>query len=140
MGTQQELQLLGAIFAGVGLVMFLIAVPFYFRTRRFLSTAVPTQGTIIELVEGTDSEGHLTYFPKVRFETSDGKPVEFEDSISSNSPSYSQGDKVPVNYDPQNPERARIGTAFRTWFVPGLLAAIGLPFFITGLVIFLIAM
>ena len=118
----------------------MIAAIFFFRTRRFLETAVLTQGTVTELIEGRDSEDNIVYHPRVRFEVKSGESHVFDDVIGSGSPRYQPGDRVPVKYDPQDPEDARIGTTFRTWFVPGLLAGIGLPFFVTGLIIFLIAL
>ena len=53
-------------------------------------------------------------YPSVRFQTADGRTVDFQNKIGTNAPPR-VGDKVTVFYDPARPEEARItmGDAFR---------------------------
>ena len=119
------LLLIGLIFMGVGVPMFAVAVFLFFRTRRFLETAVDTTGTIIDLIASRSSEGGTVYRAVVAFKTSEGRDVQWTESMASNPPAGQPGDEVPVKYDPTNPEEARIAKPFRLWFLPGLLGLLG---------------
>lgn len=122
------LLLLGLIFLGVGAPMFGVAVFLFFRTRRFLETAVDTTGTIVDLIASRSSEGGTVYRAVVAFKTAEGRDVQWTESMASNPPAGQPGDEVPVKYDPTNPEEARIAKPFRLWFLPGLLGLLGALF------------
>lgn len=53
-------------------------------------------------------------YPSVRFQTAEGRTVEFQNGIGSNSPPQ-VGDEVTVYYDPERPEDAKLslGSTFR---------------------------
>jgi len=63
---------------------------------------------------GADHRASLLFFPSVRFETQDGRTVEFQNKLGSNAPPR-VGDEVTVLYDPARPEAAKvaIGSMFR---------------------------
>lgn len=63
---------------------------------------------------GTDYRTTLLFFPSVRFQTQDGKTMEFENKIGSNAPPK-VGDEVTVIYDPARPEEAKValGSIFK---------------------------
>lgn len=130
-----ELLLVGVIFLAVGAPMLLVAVFLVVRTRRFLESAVDTTGTIVNLLESTDSDGGTTYQAVVRFETADGREIEWAETMASNPPAGQPGDEVPMKYDPANPENARIAKTFRIWFLPGLLGGLGAIFFVVGAIL-----
>jgi hypothetical protein len=73
-----------------------------------------------------DSPGRLL-FPSVRFQTADGRTVEFQNKVGSNAPPR-VGDEVTVLYDPERPEEARVplGSMFRPNLK--LLAVVGAIF------------
>jgi Protein of unknown function (DUF3592) len=62
----------------------------------------------------TDYRTTLLFFPSVRFQTQDGKTMEFENKIGSNAPPK-VGDQVTVIYDPARPEEAKValGSIFK---------------------------
>ena len=66
-------------------------------------------------------------YPSVRFQTADGRTVEFQNGVGSNAPPK-VGDEVTVYYDPERPEDAKLslGSTFR----PNLkvLAVVGVIF------------
>ena len=53
-------------------------------------------------------------FPSVRFQTADGRTVEFQSKVGSNAPPK-VGEEVTVYYDPERPEDAKLslGSTFR---------------------------
>ena len=117
--------LVGLIFMGVGVPMFAVAVFLFFRTRRFLETAVNTTGTIVDLIAQHSSEGGISYQAVVQFKTAEGRDVIWTESMASNPPAGQPGDEVPMKYDPTDPDDARISKPFRLWFLPGLLGLLG---------------
>ena len=42
----------------------------------------------------------------------------YESSFNSNPPMYVVGDKVPMYYDPANPNRVRVDNAMESWLFP----------------------
>ena len=66
----------------------------------------------------------LLFFPTVRFQTTDGRTVEFQNKIGTNAPPR-VGDQVTVIYDPARPEEAKValGSMFR--FDPKALLVVG---------------
>ena len=58
----------------------------------------------------TDHVGDLpgrVFFPSVRFQTADGRTVEFENKLGTNVPPR-VGERVTVLYDPERPEEAKV--------------------------------
>ena len=66
----------------------------------------------------------LLFFPTVRFQTTDGRTVEFQNKLGTNAPPR-VGDQVTVIYDPARPEEAKValGSMFR--FDPKALLVVG---------------
>jgi Protein of unknown function (DUF3592) len=120
--------LIGVIFLAVGLPMVLIAIYLIFRTRRFLRTAVSTTGVIVDLIASSGSEGGTVYQAVVDFQTADGRTVRWTESMASSPAAGQPGEQIPMKYNPDNPEEARINRTFRMWFLPGLLIFLGVVF------------
>lgn len=85
---------------------------FYNKQASFERKAANAQGQVIRLISKTDNDG-TTYYAMVGFAAADGAQIEFKDSIGSNPPSFSEGDRVDVLYDPALPQDAIID---RGWF------------------------
>lgn len=120
-------RLLAAVFALVGIVCLCVAVGNVVRVRAFLATAKSTPGSVIELVQSTDSEGGSSLAPKVRYMVAD-RPYEFTGSVASNPPAYQTGESVTVLYDPSNPGHGRIDAFWEHYFVAILCGILGSAF------------
>lgn len=80
-----------------------------------------TEGTVVRLNEQSDSEGGCcTYVPIVEFEAG-GRAYSFEDGTASDPPAYRVGERVPVLYDPADPETAQIDKWSERWLFPILI-------------------
>ena len=74
-----------------------------------------------------DGPTRVLLFPSVRFQTVDGRTVEFQNNIGTNSPPR-VGDEVTVIYDPERPEDAKVALASTFRFNFKLLAVAGAIF------------
>ena len=118
----------------LGILMLLGATYLYFDTRAWLKRSVEAQGSVIEMVPVRDREtGSLTFAPLIRFQTTDGKTVEFQSTFQSNPPAYTAGQTVPVLYDPDRPNSAAIASLFSIWGVTIILSAVGAIFLVVGI-------
>ncbi len=74
-----------------------------------------------------DHRPDVLFYPSVRFQTADGRTVEFQNKLGTNAPPQ-VGDEVTVLYDPTRPEEAKValGSMFR--FSPKAFAVAGAIF------------
>ena len=115
-------------FLAVGIVALVIGMVTLVRTVQFVQRAEHAPGTVIDLSRETDSEGEVTFYPVVRFTTAEGKEIEFKSSSGSSPPSQSEGDRVDVLYDPDDPNDARLSGIFDLWLFPIVSFALGAAF------------
>ena len=121
------------VFAIIGLTLLGGALYLYKDKQAFLKKAEVTQGTVIELLR-TKSDNSITYCPVVAFTTKAGTKISFSSSVSSNPPSYNEGENVEVLYDPINPNNATI-KGFKSLYLGVLIVGIiGTAFFILGFI------
>ena len=78
------------------------------------AVGVVTAHTSRRTYSGIDQRPEVLFYPSVRFQTEDGKTVEFENRLGSNAPPR-VGEEVTVVYDPARPEEAKValGSMFR---------------------------
>jgi hypothetical protein len=130
-------RLFTAIFTLIGLVLMLVGGFLALRTQKFLGSAASAEGTVVELVRSVSSRSRgrdsKTFRPVVQFTTADGRPIEMVSRVGSNPPSYSEGEKVRVWYDPANPHEAELDGFFALWFLPLLFTGMGAVFASIGL-------
>ena len=83
-----------------------------------------------------DHRVDVLFYPSVRFQTADGRTVEFQNKIGTNVPP-GVGDQVTVIYDPAWPEEAKValGSMFR--FNPRALLIVG-GIFLAAMAFFLL--
>jgi len=120
-------------FIPIGLLLVLGAAWAVWSTKAWIAHSVEVQGKVVEMVRMRDSDntGYL-FAPVVRFQTVEGRSVEFESSLRSNPPGYRTGQTVSVLYDPEEPRSAAIKGFFSLWFMPIILGFIGSVFLIVG--------
>lgn len=122
------LTLVRALFLLVGLALIGGAVWSWQRTNAFVAEAITAYGTVIGLERSRSNDGGSTYRPQVRFQTSDGRTVEFTSGMGSSPPAYDLDEVVPVLYRADDPQGAEIGDFLSLWFVTLMLAGIGSVF------------
>lgn len=128
--TQNEYFLVFGINGFISLTMLAIGIISYIRTKKFLASAVETRGIVVDKVyKGSEDGGGSMYSPKIRFNDSMGKEIEFTENWSSNRPDFKIGDEVIVLYNPAEPEKARRGgKKWKFYFLAWLLGGLGLLF------------
>ena len=116
----------------VGVVLLGIAGYFLNDTLTFLKHATAsTTATIISCPLDYDAEDPQgTCPPTLQFVTADGKTVTITDPVEGD---YQLNETLPVDYDPANPQDARIASDMHFWFLPRLLGGLGALFFVIGL-------
>jgi hypothetical protein len=121
----------------IGLCFVSCAGWILYRNRQLGRKGQRVTGTVVSydsrrMMDGGDEFG-MVYRPTVKFRTIDGRDIQTEIAIGSTRPPAGLGGQVPVIYDPDHPERARINTAVgrRRW-VPVILGLPGLLILIQG--------
>lgn len=110
----------------IGLLFFFLGAFFLLDNLRFVSTAQPAQGRIEDWVVRRSSTGDhaSTYYPRVRFQTPQGRPMEFVSNSGDNAMVHISHD-VDVLYDPLDPSRARIDSIGNLWALPAIFTLLG---------------
>ncbi len=123
---------------GVGSILLALAVILWRRTRSFLAVAVDADGTIINLATVRTSSG-TGYRAIVEFDTHDGRRVRWRDKVTSDPPVGQCGERLPMKYDPANPQNARINLPSRLWSAPRSLGGLATLLFGVGICFAVIA-
>jgi hypothetical protein len=131
------MKLFASIFTIVGFVMLAIAISLFIQEQNFLKQAHTATGKVLKMgVSSGRKSGkskRATYYPIVRFETSEGKPYTFSSSFSTNPPAYSVGEEVTVYYLPESPANAQIKRFFSQWLGVLICGTMGLLFGAIGI-------
>ena len=95
-------------------------------TYRLENLGMRTDGEIVRFVaESNSNHGGSTYYPVVRFRTTDNEAIEFKDRIGSNPPTRHTGDKVRVLYLAATPGQSIIDRgSVINWAIPALLLVV----------------
>ena len=91
------------------------------------AVGVVTAHTSRRSYSATDNRPEVLFFLSVRFQTADGRIVEFENDLGSNAPPR-VGDKVTVLYDPARPEEAKVALRSMWKVDPKALLVVGAIF------------
>jgi hypothetical protein len=131
-GARNAPAFLFGIFLLIGLGLLGGAAFLVVDTRSDIARADKADGSVIALIGERDSDGDTMYYPRVRYVTRSGNPVEFTGSVGSSPAAFDVGEPVAVLYDPAEPEGARIDSFFQLWFAALILGGIGLVFAAIG--------
>ena len=126
---------IGIVFLFVSLPFIGIAYLFYTISANSINNTIQTNGTIVTTCNGSSD---TTCHPIVSFRTKSGKKVQFSSNFSSSL--MHQGDVVPVNYHPKDPQDAVISSFDSLWLFPVLLGSIGGFLLFVAVVFFLSAL
>jgi len=95
-----------------------------------------TEGSIVRMAPymgGKLGKGSaLVYFPVVKFISADGREVVFENQESRRADHYKPGDRVPVRYEPGDPQKAVIATFASLWSIALIYAVSGILLLLFG--------
>jgi hypothetical protein len=134
----KTLSIIKYVFLTIGAIMLAGTFYLYQNQQDFLKKANTVQGTVIELVANR-SDNSTTYTPVVAFKTKKGEEITYTSSVSSNPPSYSEGETVEILYDPADPKDASINGFASLWIGCLILGILGTIFFLIGFLMILFA-
>lgn len=128
----------GILVVLAGLLLLSISVVLLSVKVWKIKKSAKTTGVVIdvEMRQGmrhyNSSMRNILYNPTIRFQTADGRLIDYKSKISSSWDNYKIGENVMVYYNPQLPQEAHIGTMKRVvlpyllfGFVGGLFAFVG---------------
>src|SRR5262249_20309924 len=118
-------------FLFVGVILLVGAGYFFLDTLHDIVANARADGTVIDLI--TEPHEDDTYYPRVRFTTLTGEPLEFTSKFGTHPAAFGIGETVTVLYDPANPTVARIGSFLGLWAAPLGLVFMALVFSAIGL-------
>jgi hypothetical protein len=102
------------------------ALVIFIRTEVFLHRSVSADGTVIRLV--ADHEETVHYAPVFAFTAQNGRAITIQSTTYSVPPEFSVGQKVPILYEKDHPEHARIATYGQVHSFEDVSGIIGLSF------------
>ena len=127
---------LPSIFLVVGIVLLASAAYHWARTKALLAKGRDAVGEVVALEvippQQPGADEYESYAPVVTFKTAYGQNVRFTSLASSYPAAYTVGDRVPVLYTTDGSEPPRIRSFHDLWFLPALLATLGLIFTALG--------
>lgn len=107
----------------LGLPFLMFGVKEIYQVSTFLARGEHAVGVIIEMNKGP---GELSkYHPRVRFQTKEGKDIEFSPGNGSNPPMYEVNDRVRVVYNRDHPNYAVINSFVEVWLGPAIYTGLG---------------
>ncbi|HEX6904422.1 MAG TPA: DUF3592 domain-containing protein [Thermoanaerobaculia bacterium] len=113
------------------------ALRIYTKRKKFLATAEPTAGTVIEVhVRGVGR--NALSFPVFEFRTSEGTVHRAESMMGSGFRGFQVGETVAVRYDPADPSKAEVDSFAVLWglvLLRGGFAVLFLGMGVVGLVL-----
>jgi hypothetical protein len=119
-------------FGIVGIIVFVIGARGALTLVWLRSHGVEAEGTVVDVRSYTTGKGSRVK-ASIRFQAQDGETITFEAGAGQYAPRYARGEKVPVLYNPDNPDRARVGTRDRLpWKDSYMLMGIGGVFIAIG--------
>lgn len=112
----------GWVFAGIGVLLLVAAAVLFSAMSDRADSMTHAEGTVIRTYSG---------HPEIEFVTPTGQTVVFSESAASG---YDVGEKVPVLYDPEDPERDPSLDKPRVYyFMPMTIGVIGAGWVVGGL-------
>lgn len=127
-----------------GLLITVINTPLVVRKIWRVKTFTKTTGVVmnVESRQGMsqfDSSARNTLFSATtRFQTADGRIVDYTPKVWTSTNNYRVGENVPVYYDPQQPEKAVVGRFYNLWFLHFVSGIVGGLFLLGGAIAMLV--
>lgn len=119
-------------------IVLMISFFLYRRTQHFVQSASHAQGTVTQMVERAGHDSGTVYSPVYTFQDPEGKQHEIHSSGGNYPPAYKVGDTVPVLYQPDKPDNAKIDSFLEVWIFPAMFAGFGCIDLFVGLVLLVV--
>ena len=138
---EKKIKIITGIASVIGIVLIIIAVCLFIKTKNFQAKAVLAEGVVTELREmsnTTNQPGQIrafTYAPVIKYTSKEGQEYTYYSNTSANPPAYSVGEKVQIYYDPANPADAGLA-GVNSMLGTIICGGIGLVFIFLGGIIF----
>lgn len=133
-------QIFGYFFLLVGGALMLVGAVRAGGTLWFLRDARQAVGTVVEYDRVEDAappfiggEAGVLYYPVVSFDTPSGRRIRFTSPSGRNSQVYQIDERVPVYFDPNEPEMSRVDSLWGLWGGALVFAGLGGVFLLIGL-------
>ena len=139
--------IIGVLAVLFGLSFLGITVALALRKYLRLKKSIAATGVVVhvEISQGMRQNHSRTrstlYRPTVRFQTADGRVIDYTPMMANSWSNYRVGENLPVHYDPQHPQNPIIGNAAGRWFpfilcvfVGGLFTFVGAFFVLLGII------
>lgn len=132
-------KVLPIVLLSAGLLMTGINAALVIRKIRKIKKSTKTTGVVmnVEVSQGMQqldysSTRNTLFTPTVRFQTADGRIIDYKPEMSSSWSNRRIGENVPVYYDPQQPEKPIVGKPYNLWFPHLLFGIVGGMFLFIG--------
>ncbi len=99
-----------------------------------INKGVPVSAEVISMETKHGRKNKIMYTPVVRFTTAKGDAISTQLDVSSSSPAYDIGQKVPVIYQPTEPTDVMLDTFFGKYGISLILAGMGAAAIFGGIV------
>lgn len=125
----------------VGLLITVINIILFVRKIWRIKKSKKTMGVVMNvevslgMQQSYSSPRNTLFTPTVRFQTADGRIVDYTPKMSSSWSNYRVGENVPVYYDSQQPEKPIVGRFYNLWFPHFLSGAAGGFFLFIGVML-----
>ncbi len=118
----------------IGLALLVPGIALFLSSRKFLTTGIKTEATIIENIpmQSRDHKGTaIMYTPLLEYEAN-GNKLHYTPNTRSNPPAYNIGEKVVIVYSPESVFHVRIVSFWGIYLGSNILLAMGLPMILLG--------
>lgn len=130
----------GGLFAAVGVIFLIVSAVLFQKQADFSAKAARAQGTVTELIRHVERDrdrarSTVSYTAVIVFSDKSGQRREFSEAVRSNPPRFSEGDDVPVLYDPARPSHAVVDDFWGRRGVMTIFLGLGAIFSTLGTII-----
>ena len=129
---------LGVFFAVIGVVFLLVGIHGLRGTLSFRRRAQQAEGVVTDVrarSSGKSGDPGIVFYPVLQFTTRDGRQVQTEARTGRSPAPAREGDRVPVQYDPEDPASADIAGSWSGLLLYGVFVVLGSIFTVVGIVV-----
>lgn len=139
--------LIGGVLFLMGSSFFVVSLFIIIRKKLRMKNWTKTTGLVLDvevsrgMQQPMGTSRNTLFRPKVRFQTTDGRGIDYEPALSSSWNNYQIGEQIEVFYNPQNPANVMFGTRTIDWIrlsffavIGGLMALFGIFFIVINFI------